>query len=428
MSILKHINTIKNNKLVKNGFLFTLFSFINTGISFLLLIILARYISPSEYGKLNLFNTLITLLNIIISLNSVGIISVDFFNYPKNTIKKLISSVILISTGVLLFGILMIILFNNFSIKAIGLSIEYQFIAIFICYIQVFTSINLDIWRLEERPTQYGVYSIATGFANFGLTLLLVIPYKMGWEGRIYAQSCVSIIFIILSIIILNRKGYLKKPKFDLWAIKNSLSFGLPLIPHSASSWIRQGLDRYIINFFYTSVEVGYFSFAFNFANIIHIIGSAFNSTNSVYIYKTLAEDSLDKFQQLKKQIKILTITFILITILVYISVIVFIPIVTPQYEDSIPFLLPLCVSALFQCIYYLYVNYIFYYKKTKILMYITFLMSIIHLTLSIILTRYSIMFTAYITLFVNIAITFLVYKYSKKVLKSKTNEEIYNN
>ena len=66
------------------------------------------------------------------------------------------------------------------------------------------------------------------------------------------------------------------------------MSWGIPLIPHLATTWLRQGCDRYIINYHYELAEVGLFSFALNMANIIEMMGGSFNANNYVNIYKTL--------------------------------------------------------------------------------------------------------------------------------------------
>ena len=190
------------------------------------------------------------------------------------------------------------------------------------------------------------------------------------------------------------------------------------MIPHSASAWIRQGLDRYVINYFYMATQVGIYSFAYNFANIIQIIGLAFNATNSVYIYKNLANIEADTSRRLLKQTKVMTLFFAIITLCVYVGTSIFIPIFVPKYTDAISYLFPLCVGAFFQCVYYLFVNYLFYYKKTKKLMYITFSMSLFHVLLSVLLTRYSMMYTAYVTMIVNMMIVLGVFLYSRRVYK----------
>ena len=283
---------------------------------------------------------------------------------------------------------------------------------------QVFSTVNLDIWRLEENPLSYGIYSVATVFANFILTLILVIGFHWGWLGRVYAQVAVSMLFFFVSIYFLIRRGYLQKLMPNKETVKSALDFGIPLIPHSASAWIRQGLDRYVINYFYMATQVGIYSFAYNFANIIQIIGLAFNATNSVYIYKNLANIEADTSRRLLKQTKVMTLFFAIITLCVYVGTSIFIPIFVPKYTDAISYLFPLCVGAFFQCVYYLFVNYLFYYKKTKKLMYITFSMSLFHVLLSVLLTRYSMMYTAYVTMIVNMMIVLGVFLYSRRVYK----------
>lgn len=412
------ISKIFKNSLFKNGALFAFFSFLNSGINFLLLIILANFISPLEYGELNLFNTFVTLLSMLISLNTTGIISVEFFKTSREQFRKVLNGVLLLSTGTLCFFTSLLLILSNYLNIALGLSTEYQWLALLICYLQVFSSVNLDIWRLEEKPVSYGLYSVSTVLLNFILTLTLVIAFHQGWLGRLYAQVGVGVVFFFISVTFLIRRGYLKKLWPDKRNLKDALSFGLPLIPHTTSTWIRQGLDRYIINYFYVTSDVGLFSFAYNFANVIQIVGFAFNATNSVFIYKNLSLDAVAARSCLWKQTKMMLLFFVLLAIFVCLATSIFIPVILPEYIGSIPYLFPLCIAAMSQCIYYLFVNYLFYYKKTRGLMYITFSMSILHFLLSLLLTRYSIMYTAYITMTVNFFITILVFLYSRKIYK----------
>ena len=412
------INKIRTNTLFRNGTLFAFFSFLNSGIGFLLLLVLASFIPPSEYGELNLFNTFVTLLSIFISLNATGIIAVDFFSAEKTQLRRMLSTVLCLSSVSFLVFSLLLLFISAFFERIIGLSVEYQWLGLLVCYMQVFSTVNLDIWRLEENPLSYGIYSVATVLANFILTLVLVIGFHWGWLGRVYAQVAVSMLFFFVSIYFLIRRGYLQKLIPNKETIKSALDFGIPLIPHSASAWIRQGLDRYVINYFYMATQVGIYSFAYNFANIIQIIGLAFNATNSVYIYKNLANIEADTSSRLLKQTKVMTLFFAIITLCVYVGTSVFIPIFVPKYADAVSYLFPLCMGAFFQCVYYLFVNYLFYYKKTKKLMYITFSMSLFHVLLSVLLTRYSVMYTAYVTMIVNMMIALGVFLYSRRVYK----------
>ncbi len=413
----KNIRTlICSNKLFRNGFLFSFFSFLNSGINFLLLIILAKFISSADYGVLNLFNISLTLIGIFISLNTTGLFSVEYFNYPQATISKIIGNTFFITSCVFLFLNITLLIFPSLYVKYTGIPLNFLFIGLAICYFQVFSNVLLDIWRLEEKVILYGVFSCITVFFNFLITLLLIIHYKFSWEGRVYAQIGVCVCSFVFSIVVLVRKKYLRKFSLDRKYIKELLAFGIPLIPHSISTWFRQGVDRYIINAYFPLAMVGVFSLSFNVANIIHIVGFAFNATNSVYIYKLLSENRENASSILLKQTWQMIYFFIGFTIIVITASHFFFPIFFPQYEVSLKYLFPLGISAMFQCIYYLFVNYLFYFKRTKWLMYITFSVSLCHLVLSLILTRYSVLYTAYITLFSNFLITLLVIIYSQKL------------
>lgn len=415
------LQKINSNQTFRNGILFTFFSFLNNGISFFLLIILAKYISPDGYGQLNLFNTFIVLVSVVISLSSNGYISVCFFNKSKEDFRKVINSVFLITSVVFIALLILQILFLSHLEKLIGLSSQYQLVGLLICFFQVFNTVNLDIWRLEEKPVKYGIYSVSIAVLNFLITLVLVISFNQGWLGRLYAQFYVAILFFLVSLIFLIKRKFLilVKPGFEL--IKKSLYFGLPLVPHLASNWIRQGLDRYIVNNFHTVADVGYFSFALNFANIILIVGIAFNASNSVFIFRSLSEFSDSVKQKLLKQTKIMIWFFLSLTLLVLIFSFFFIIKVTPQYHGSVSYLFPLCASMFFQSIYLLFVNYLFYYSKTKTLMYITFSVSVLHMILSFALTRYSIQYTAFTSLVSSFLICLLVFRYSIRLLKNES-------
>ncbi|MDU1889049.1 MAG: oligosaccharide flippase family protein [Dysgonomonas sp.] len=407
---------IKNNHNFKNGILFTLFSFLNNGINFLLLIILASYLAPEGYGKLNLFTTSITIFTVLIPLGTSGFVSICFFNKTIDELKSVINIISTISFLILILLSLILFLGRDFFFEIFSFSFDYQFLALLICFFQVFNLLNLELWRLEEKPVKYGFYSLGIAVANLLLSILFVISFKMEWNGRVYAQLIITFLFFILSLIFLIRKKYFLIKKINIPLLKETLYFGIPLIPHQISGWLRQGIDRYIINFYISTATVGLFSFAFNFANIIHMVGAAFNASNSVFIYKNLGKKD-DKIRiKLLKQTQFMCLLFAIITIFIIIGAYILIPYIFPKYTSSRSFLVPLCSGAFFQCVYYLFVNYLFYFKRTKILMYITITGSIMHLILSFLFTRYSIMYTAYITLFSNFVICILVILYSQKI------------
>lgn len=381
------------------------------------MMLMARYVQPESYGQLSLFTTMISLLSIFICLNTNGLIGVNFFTASKEIIQRLLNVTLITALLVyLLFLTGMLLLKSQFE-DWTGLDTAFQFCAVSVCLLQVGSSALLDIWRLEERVEKYGVYSLLMVTSNLLLTILFVVLLKLDWQGRVYAQFITCILFSMFSIVVLVHKGYLK------WILPlkkdfiEGYKFGVPLIPHTTSFWLRQGLDRYIINFFFLQSVVGLFSFAYNFANIIQILGNAFNASYSVNIYKSLATVDAISVKRLQRNCRYLVGIYLLLTLSVCLMAILLIPIAFPEYNDCIVYLFPLCGGAMFQCFYLVYVNILFFYKKTKILMYITFICSLLHCIMSFLLTKYGVVYTAYISFFSNMLIFVGVYWYSQKLL-----------
>lgn len=411
------IQRILNNKNFRNGALFALFSFFNTGINFVIMMVMARFIKPDSYGQLSLFTTMVSLLSIFICLNTNGFIGVNFFSSSKEKIQRLLNVVVLTTLLAYMVMLTAMCCFTSALEEVSGLTIVYQFYAISFCALNVMNALLLDVWRLEEKVWRYGTFSVLLVICNLILTVLFVGFLRWDWQGRMYAQVITCAGFAVLAFYILTKKNYLRMvfPKKEDFV--GAYRFGIPLIPHTTSFWLRQGLDRYVINAFTTQAMVGLFSFAANFANIIQIIGSAFNASYSVNIYKTFTAN-IDSVKLLRRNCWYLVGVYFVITLLIFLFASLLIPFAFPQYNDCIIYLFPLCGGAMFQCFYLVYVNILFFYKRTKILMYITFTCSLLHCIMSLLLTKYGVIYTAYISLFSNMLIFMGVYGYSKRILR----------
>lgn len=278
------LDRLKGNKTLLNGSLFSLYSFFSEGISFLLLILLANYIAPADYGRLSLFNTIVQFMCYFVALSSQGYISVSYFRRGQKYFRQDFSTICLICITVSLLFCLINIIAGNWIAKQSDLPLSFLWLAIVISFFQVFQGLWLNLHRIKEEVGIYGIISCSWAILNFVLSLYLVISLELSWKGRVYAQTACMIIFGLLGLIYFaNQRLYTRRITWD--NVKMIAFWGIPLIPHLASVWIKQGGDRFIINHFHSIEDVGLFSFALNLTSIIIILGSSFNSSNSVSIY-----------------------------------------------------------------------------------------------------------------------------------------------
>lgn len=410
------------NKSFFNGVLFSGFSFVNRGIGFLLLLILANYLSPSEYGYLNLFNTVVMIVGYFMVMSAEGYVSIAYFGESKGSVNQVISCLLSICLSVSSIFLLVILLFGEELSKALNLPVNCLYLVIVICAFTALINLKLDLYRIHEKVINYGILSCSNAILNFILSVLFIKYMLMGWEGRAYANTFCCILFGCLCLWSIIRSYSLQK--VDLRVLKMMLLYGLPLIPHLATNFIRQGCDRYIINYWHGVDEVGLFSFALNLVNIITMVGYGFNQSNSISLYKVLGGNTSDK----EKWVTIKS--FIRRYLLIYAVIAIIIVIVTyfvfgglfPQYSSSMSYYLILSVYGLGVCEYLVYTNFLFFYKDTKKLMYVTFGSSLLHLILSLLFTRINLHITAFIYAFSQIIVVLFIRRLALLKLKEKLN------
>lgn len=433
MRIDNFIKCFTNNKTLMNGTLFSVFSFFNKGIGFILLILLAKYIVPAEYGRLSLFNTVVQFLGYFIALSSQGYFGMSYFQRKGDLFRQDFTSMVLILTICTSFFAIVLLVSQNTLAKLVDIPPTFLWIALAICFIQFFFNCYIDLLRIQEKVIRYGIVSCGFALISFAITIFLVVNKNQGWGGRVYAQLICTIIFGLLGFTIMARKKLFTR--HVTWnGTKVILLWAIPLIPHEATSWIKQGCDRFIINNSHSIEDVGVFSFALTLTSIIIMIGTAFNSTNSVTIYQILSSDSSieEKKYLLKRQTRNIALIYTVGYFIVLVVGSLLIPFVLPKYLDSLPYFWITSISGFMSCVYFLYVNYLFYYHKNTNLLKITFFTAVLHLILSLLLTRFSLFFTAIIYVLTQAIVLLLVWRRANitlnQYLSSTINPTLYEN
>lgn len=153
---------LKINKTIKNGGLFSIFSFLNQGISFVLLVILAKYITPSEYGSLSLYNTVSTFVGFFIALSTTGYASVSYFRNERQEYCKDVSSIIAIALSVFSLLMLFVLIFSNSLNNALNLPYELLYVILINSFFYLLSTVYLDYERVRENVGIYGVLSVSS--------------------------------------------------------------------------------------------------------------------------------------------------------------------------------------------------------------------------------------------------------------------------
>ena len=426
MDLLEKAKLFCRDESLRNGAFFTVFSFLNKGINFLLLILLARYITPAEYGYWSLFGTVVMFMGYFIAMTTQGYILVSYFQEGMDGVRKTFSCIL--STTLVMAALMGMAIFplRAISGRVFDFPWRYLYLALGISFFTIYSNICLDFFRLKKNIRLYGVFSCSSAFLVLALSIYFVKSMGMGWVGCVLAQLLCACLFGVIGLVLFLRLGCVARPDTEYW--KMMLAWGIPLIPHLAANFIQQGCDRYIINHYFGVEKVGLFSFAYSLAAAIMLIGSGFNDANSVNIFEVLGNTGLtpdDKIALLNKQKRKVFFVYLGSTGIITILCAAIVPLAMPQYALASRYFVLLAVYAFLQCLYYLYVAFLFFFKKTQKLMFMTFSLAVFHFAASLVFTRYSVYCTCLVYIVAQAGVVFGVRKFAIKAVEDNLHRKL---
>lgn len=381
----------KSNSLIHGTSIYLGSSILNGVIPFILLPILTRYLTPAEYGEVAMFQTLLGLLGAFVGVIFVGAANRKFYDsgLKQEELAKFIGTCIqlIIISSILVFAILFI--FQNQLAVWIGLKPKYILFAVVTAGCSAIIAIRLGQWQVQKQAIKFGILQISQSLFNMALSLVFVVVLLEGSDGRINAQTITALIFLGISLYLLNKDKLLKVFIWQKKYLSEALKFGLPLLPHEAGGFLLVSVDRFVINKEIGLSEAGIYMVAVQLTAAIGIIFDAINKAYVPWLFEQLKEDNK---QQNVKIVKYTYIWFVLILLGVFLSFFIGPPLVIliagSQYAEAGKVIGWLVLGQGFQGMYLMVTNYIFYSKKTGLLSIATLSSGILNLILLIVLIR----------------------------------------
>ncbi|MBN1694609.1 lipopolysaccharide biosynthesis protein [candidate division WOR-3 bacterium] len=225
--------------------------------------IVAHFFTPEDYGQYILVKITISVLLIIIGWLSMAILRF-YPEYEKNNrieefystvVKLLFLSVFIV---VFLFYVVLSLLKKSidsslYSLMLIGLSI-FVFNAVF--------DVLLNFLRIRREVNAYNVFRVWESVASLGLGVFLVFFIGMDVEGLLWGML-ISLFFALPFLWKSAVKYFAMSSGFSKKLSLEMFTYGVPLMVGNLAAWVLSLSDRYILNIFYTSREVGIYSLSY---------------------------------------------------------------------------------------------------------------------------------------------------------------------
>jgi O-antigen/teichoic acid export membrane protein len=407
-----------HSALFKDSLIYTSSQVINKGLPFLLIPVLTRYLSPDDYGMVATYTSLVGLMSIVIGLSIPGAIGVNYFHLKGGEFRSYNGNAVIILFFILFLVVFVLAILNNSAVQIVEININWIYVAAFAAFFEAITMINLTLWRSQQRAKPFALYEILMTVFNIFLTLFLVVYISYAWEGRVSAMALSTIIFGVVSLIFIFRRGFLEF-KFSVQHVRDILRFGIPLIPHQVAIWMRSGVDVLMIISIVGVAEGGVYSIGFQLGSIIGIFANAFNNAFSPYLYRKL------KAPLLGTKIELVRLTyFYFVGILIFqIILSYFLVLLTPylvgeDFLEAAKYIFWISLAFSFHGMYLMVVNYIFFTKKNHLVSSVTIITSVFHVFLSYLLIQYAGAIGAAYASVISFFLTFvLIWRVSNKVI-----------
>lgn len=353
------------------------------GISFFTAPLFMQLLGDSGYGMLKIYNIWVGVLAIVFTLQTQGTLVNARVEYPEEEQKHYQSAVLTMSTCFFLTcSVLVLILLTPISalLKLEPLLVVWMLIHAFGNFCVSFLNTK---YIYEFKAGRNMAMSLAITLVTLVLSVVFILqlPYETKYYGRVVAIAGTYALVGIpacIAILLQGRTFFHKK----YW--KFCIVLAIPAIFHNLSDLVLGQSDQVMLQQMLGEAQLGRYSAAYTFANIMFVIFGALNRTWCPFFFEEMKlgqrENMMAKTHNFMELFTILSCGFILLA-----------PEVYYVYANGVfretTSLIPIFMSGYyinFLCTFP--VNFEYYHKQTKVVAVVTISASLVNIALNYVL------------------------------------------
>lgn len=127
--------------------------------------------------------------------------------------------------------------------------------------------------RIEGRAVRYSILSFSAFVTRVLLSILFIVVWGRGMAGLVEAGAVQS---LLLSFVYLWHLKDQIALRFSSLEWRNLLAFGLPIVPGLVASSLLAMSDRYFLRFYASVDDVGVYALGYKIASCISLVNTAF--------------------------------------------------------------------------------------------------------------------------------------------------------
>jgi len=272
------------NPMIRRMLVYTVSDGISKAIPFLVLPVIARYLTVEDFGLVSNFTVLVELFAAFVAFSAYFSLGVDYYKKDRPT---LVSNLVVMISLLFAAAFILIVLFNGVLYTNFRITLQWQIYALITAYFNSINQLYTTKLRYDEKARFFGFLQMVRASVSAGLSLLLVIGLDWSWQGRAFSLLATGLLLFLISVVMMFREGVILKnvqPKIILGA----MTFGISLLPQNLVGWLRSGYEKSLVTRQVGLGGNGLISFAGTIASIFLLFSTAFFSTYTPFLFKSL--------------------------------------------------------------------------------------------------------------------------------------------
>lgn len=274
----------REKELIKNAGIITIGKICTQMISFFLLPLYTAVFSTTEFGIVDLFNTIVAFMLPILTIQidqALFRFLIDARDNEENKKRLITSAFSLIIIGIAIYTTIFICIapmINN----------EYKYFLLINVFANILSSLTLQISRGLGYNKEYSIGSFIVAAFTVILNVLFIVVLKLGVTGMLLAIFIANMLAAIYLLFAKKTYKYISFGFFDKKLLKAMSKYSLALVPNAISWWVINVSDRGIISSMLSVAANGIYAAANKFSgmyiNAYNIFNIAWTESAAVHI------------------------------------------------------------------------------------------------------------------------------------------------
>lgn len=345
-----------------SAFFYTFGVIVSQGTAFVTNLIIAKMMTPDEFGLLSVYTIWVSIFGIILGVQAYGAMNNVRLDFGKEKLSEYTSSTLGLSFITFTIAALILIIFRT----PFETVMYFPLPILLLCCVQgYFTFVINHIankYRILNDPKKYVLWTTLASILRIGLSIVLIYFAASGekYLGDIYGSVISYTVVGILAVIFIFKNS---RTLYNKTYWKYCIKLCVPFIFSGLANLILAQSDRYMLLHLNSQYEAGIYSYVYNIALVATAIWTAFNNAWTVWYFGKTNEGKKDEIIKLYKKYSLFVTLFsITVTLLAPDVVRIF---GGSEYSEGI-YLTPLITSGCFFLFLYTFpVAYETYKQKT---------------------------------------------------------------